>query len=87
MWLEILIQQILLHEEYWSTSSGKIRCGGEDCHSWEHWPTENPIHTNVIEERRTYTTLVNNELLQQFSSFTRLIRVIAICLRLRGARQ
>jgi len=38
MWLQILIQQILLHEEYWSTSSGKTRCGGEDCHSWEHWP-------------------------------------------------
>jgi len=49
------------------------------------WETENSIVTGIREERRVYTVLVSqvnhNEMLHRFSSFSRLIRVTAWCLR------
>jgi len=55
------------------------------------WSRDGKTETNIIEERRVYITsvmsVVANNVPSRFSSFTRLVRVTAYCLRwLRGAK-
>jgi len=60
----------------------------------EAWPSDEEIKTDIVEKHQVYflTPVVNNgrccpDLLSRFSSFTRLIRVTAYCLRwLHGAK-
>jgi len=56
--------------------------------SSETWPRDEKVKTDIVEEHRVYVTLVvNNDLLSRFSSFTRLVRITAYCLRwLHGAK-